>query len=498
MQVTTITEAAVSSVGGNKGGSGEPAESGGFDLVLAAAGALFNMVGGCSGAAGQNTAPGEFSDPAGDVGGTGGAGEDPAGGAQWMQTAVLPVAAGFAAIGTGPPGPEILQERPVRSESPAGDVQAVAKNLTAGVRQDYAGAAQSGTAAAVRIAAAGWDGTPSGPGNSGEVRQPDHDAGRNVIPFAADLETGPVGGLPREEAAPAAEVERPAGFETVLKAAADAAGKVGRPGPEANSAGQGCETAVTVVENKPVEKPPPGVGLSPEVPESDAALSAGKSLHGQETGSRAAAAGVSGQAAEQEPGFAGNEVKHGAEFKKDPAGVETKSSSPDQAGAVQNGPAFKARTADGGLKTAELPGFKEKLVQEIKHVLVTYRGEPQALVKLKLDSEQLGQLTVRLVFNKGELSAHFYTENSYARNFIEGSLQQLKESLAQQDLRLNEALVFSADDRGGGPGQYSGERGGQELHRYGGYGSRYYSGAQEKPLDPPDVQPGNSRVNYLI
>lgn len=156
-----------------------------------------------------------------------------------------------------------------------------------------------------------------------------------------------------------------------------------------------------------------------------------------------------------------------------------------------------SRSAGDVSRGADLNGVKEKLLQEIRHVFTAYKGD-ETQVRLKLDSEQLGQLTIKLFFNKGELSAHFYTESSSVKSVLESSIQQLKDSLAQQDLRLNEALVFNTDDRGGGPGQYYGERSKQGLSPYGKYNYHSDLETREEAMELPSVQAGHSRVNYLI
>jgi hypothetical protein len=91
--------------------------------------------------------------------------------------------------------------------------------------------------------------------------------------------------------------------------------------------------------------------------------------------------------------------------------------------------------------------LNDQLAQEIKMALATSKGESQTQVQLKLEPEHLGQLTIRLYFNSDEVKAHFYTANYLVKEVLESSMQQLRDSLSQQNLKLNEALVFS--DGGG-------------------------------------------------
>lgn len=169
-----------------------------------------------------------------------------------------------------------------------------------------------------------------------------------------------------------------------------------------------------------------------------------------------------------------------------------------QSNPLQLDPGPTTQSTGNAARGVELPDLKERLVQEIRHVFTTQKGEPQTQVQLKLEPEHLGQLTIKLFFNKGELSAHFYTGNSYVKDILEGSMQQLRDTLGQQDLRLNEALVFTGDDGRGGTGRFFDEKNGRGASPYGGYNHRTYGDAQVEPVDSVSTQTDSSRVNYLI
>lgn len=142
---------------------------------------------------------------------------------------------------------------------------------------------------------------------------------------------------------------------------------------------------------------------------------------------------------------------------------------------------------------------KEKLLQEVRQVFASFKGDQQqAQVRLKLDSEHLGPLTIRLFFNNGELSAHFYTESSSVKGFLEGCFQQLRDSLAQQDLRLNEALVFNTGDQGTSPGNYHERWSEETLSLYGNNNYRFYSRQHDESSGTRPEANGISQINYLI
>lgn len=104
-----------------------------------------------------------------------------------------------------------------------------------------------------------------------------------------------------------------------------------------------------------------------------------------------------------------------------------------------------------GVALADLPG---RLVQEFKQVASTRKDKLRTEIELKLEPEHLGKLMVKLFINKGVLSVHFFTGNSNVKEALEASLQQLKESLVQHDLKLNEAFVFVGDGNRGNAGSY--------------------------------------------
>jgi len=149
------------------------------------------------------------------------------------------------------------------------------------------------------------------------------------------------------------------------------------------------------------------------------------------------------------------------------------------------------------LKTVKIPDLKESLVQEIERFYNNRKSEPLTQVHLKLEPEHLGKLTIKLFFNNGELNAHFYTGNEYVKDVLEGSIQQLRENLDQQDLRLNQAFVFVGDEGRSGMGQSNSES--RQAAPFSGiYSGRAYREATTEPngFEPPGSL--DKLVNYLI
>ncbi|MCL6560777.1 MAG: flagellar hook-length control protein FliK [Firmicutes bacterium] len=178
-------------------------------------------------------------------------------------------------------------------------------------------------------------------------------------------------------------------------------------------------------------------------------------------------------------------------------------SNPTGFGAAQSNPAqpeanLVARSMGDLTKGVGIAELKDRVAVEIRRFATAHKGEPQTQVQLKLEPEHLGHLTIKLFFHKGELSAHFYTANSQVRDILEGSIQQLRETLGQQDLKLNEAMVFNGSDGRGGMGRFYEEKQWQDIPYYGGRHQHTYGEAREQPAEWVVREPTSLRVNYLV
>jgi len=81
-------------------------------------------------------------------------------------------------------------------------------------------------------------------------------------------------------------------------------------------------------------------------------------------------------------------------------------------------------------------------IMEMVRAMVVQQSPGETTFKIKLQPERLGEVTVKLTWSKGELAAQFVTASGLAKEALESSLPQLKEILAQQNIRLSEAAVF--------------------------------------------------------
>ena len=104
----------------------------------------------------------------------------------------------------------------------------------------------------------------------------------------------------------------------------------------------------------------------------------------------------------------------------------------------------------GGRIPAEQLG--SRIAVEVVQAFVFDR-QKTAKVQLKLEPEHLGKITIKLAAVNGEITARFFTESAQAKEAIESSLNQLRESLQPYRMHLGEASVslgMEGDGRQGG------------------------------------------------
>lgn len=70
------------------------------------------------------------------------------------------------------------------------------------------------------------------------------------------------------------------------------------------------------------------------------------------------------------------------------------------------------------------------------------QGSGRQEVTLKLDPPNLGQVRLTLLHRTGVVSARFQVENNAARGALESNMTELKESLVQQGIKVEELTVF--------------------------------------------------------
>lgn len=84
----------------------------------------------------------------------------------------------------------------------------------------------------------------------------------------------------------------------------------------------------------------------------------------------------------------------------------------------------------------------EVVSQIVEHArLVKAPNASEMIIKLK--PEHLGELTLKVAVDNGVVSATFHSANSEVRSIIEASIQQLKQDMAQQGLKVDNVGVYA-------------------------------------------------------
>ncbi|MDO7788370.1 flagellar hook-length control protein FliK [Desulforamulus aquiferis] len=91
--------------------------------------------------------------------------------------------------------------------------------------------------------------------------------------------------------------------------------------------------------------------------------------------------------------------------------------------------------------------YPQRIAEMVKSMMLQ-QNPGQTIINIKLLPQQLGEVNVKLSWSKGELTAHFITATSMAKEALESAFPQLKQLLSQQDIRLSEAAVFMEQQTG--------------------------------------------------
>ncbi|MTI80189.1 MAG: hypothetical protein FH758_04770 [Firmicutes bacterium] len=142
---------------------------------------------------------------------------------------------------------------------------------------------------------------------------------------------------------------------------------------------------------------------------------------------------------------------------------------------------------EGTVRPEQVSG---KLLGMVKEMNVKQQPN-NTTMRLKLHPEQLGEVTIRLTFNRGELSAQFYASTVHGKEALEAALPQMRDALFQQQVKLSEANVFL----GQGSNQWSGQQ--QQQNRSQGRGWRqgnYYNNSDGTVATPLTAMEGKGNT----
>ncbi|MCG8401347.1 MAG: flagellar hook-length control protein FliK [Firmicutes bacterium] len=110
-----------------------------------------------------------------------------------------------------------------------------------------------------------------------------------------------------------------------------------------------------------------------------------------------------------------------------------------------------AAKTPGGETTPALRSAEQPLFMQLAEAIrgqVTKDGQGHTHVRLQLHPESLGEVLIKLVYKDGKVSAHFHAATESARQVIESSLGQLRETMAGHQLNLQQSTVTTGDEQG--------------------------------------------------
>lgn len=84
--------------------------------------------------------------------------------------------------------------------------------------------------------------------------------------------------------------------------------------------------------------------------------------------------------------------------------------------------------------------MREIVTQVVEQIKVKVNADTSSM-EVQLNPESLGKVNLTVVAREGHITAQFVTENELARQALEGQVQQLRENLGEQGLKVDEVEV---------------------------------------------------------
>jgi flagellar hook-length control protein FliK len=144
-----------------------------------------------------------------------------------------------------------------------------------------------------------------------------------------------------------------------------------------------------------------------------------------------------------------------------------------------------SQAADPAAEATAAPIDRARFVQRVEQA-VQSMGDSGGSLRLRLSPPELGTLRISLSLRQGELNAHLEVETSAARNLLLDHLGELRDRLAQQNVKIQQFDVDLADRRSGGTGNQAGQFGQHAQPRSGQDGGRWASSAAQSS-DVPNL-----------
>lgn len=95
-------------------------------------------------------------------------------------------------------------------------------------------------------------------------------------------------------------------------------------------------------------------------------------------------------------------------------------------------------------KAEQLQQMKEIVAQVVEQIKIIVK-EDMSSMEMQLNPENLGKVNLSVVSKNGQMTANFVTENEMAKNALESQMQQLKDNLQAQGLKVDAIEVAVSD-----------------------------------------------------
>lgn len=97
-------------------------------------------------------------------------------------------------------------------------------------------------------------------------------------------------------------------------------------------------------------------------------------------------------------------------------------------------------TEDVSVKATVVEQMREIVNQVVEQIKITVKPDTSAM-EIQLNPENLGKVNLSVVAKEGHITAQFVTETEMAKHALEGQIQQLRETLGEQGLKVDEVEV---------------------------------------------------------
>ncbi|MEA1961755.1 MAG: flagellar hook-length control protein FliK [Bacillota bacterium] len=117
--------------------------------------------------------------------------------------------------------------------------------------------------------------------------------------------------------------------------------------------------------------------------------------------------------------------------------------------------------------TTRSEGSNKEIFDQIVKKIELFSRDNNTEMKIQLKPEHLGKMTIKVVVEEGVVTAKFFTENHQVKHLLEANLNQLKQTLEANGLKVEKTEVNVQLDQGGqfGGFQQQQENSGQRFYQ---------------------------------